>query len=289
MIQQTTLRDSIQVTGVGIHTGELVSLTLKPALVNTGIIFRRTDLSPAFDIPALSQYVGDTRFSTTLAKEGVKLSMVEHVLSALAGLHIDNAIVEVTGAEVPIMDGSAYPLVKQIEVMGLQTQEAPKQFLKIKEVIEVQDGDKWAKIEPYNGFQVAFEVSFNHPAILDQDKKYRIDLSNREAYINEVSKARTFGFLSDFEYLRSKNLALGGSLENAIVLDETHIMNPEGLRYSNELTRHKILDAIGDLYLLGSSVLGSFSAYKSGHTLNDLLVQKILATPSAWEKVSHIA
>lgn len=285
-MKQTTLKQSIQLTGVGIHTGELVSLTVKPAPINTGIVFRRTDLSSAFDIPALSEYVGDTRFCTTLFKQGIRLSMVEHVLSAMAGLRIDNAVVEVSGAEVPIMDGSAYPLVTLLKASGLQEQEAPKQFFKIKELIEVRDGDKWAKIEPYDGFTVSFEVSFDHPAIPNQDQKYSIDLSTSAAYIEQVSKARTFGFLSDFEYLRSKNLALGGSLENAIVLDDTQIMNPEGLRYSNELARHKILDAVGDLYLLGASVLGAFSAYKSGHTLNDLLVRKILATPSAWERVS---
>ena len=282
MINQKTLKKRFEVTGVGIHSGKPVSMSIQPAPVNTGLIFRCAGV----EIPALSEYVGDTRFCTTLIKQGTQLSMVEHVLSAMMGLGIDNALIEVSASEVPIMDGSAYPLVQLIMNIGLEEQSMPKQFLKIIEPIEVRDGNKWAKIEPYDGFSVSFEGEYTHPAIPRSEQKYHIELSTTAQYISEVSRARTFGFLADLEYLRSKNLALGGSLENAVVLDDIKVLNPEGMRYSNEPMRHKVLDAIGDLCLLGHPVLGAFSAYSSGHTLNDALVRKILDTPVAWEKVT---
>lgn len=286
MINQKTLKAPVSLTGVGIHSGQSVSMVIKPAPVHTGIVFRRIDLNPVVDIKGLSIYVGDTTFCTTLVKEGHKLSMVEHVLSALAGLEIDNALIEVNGLEVPIFDGSAYPIVEQLLGVGFEVQTAPKQFLKIKKTIEVKDQDRWAKIEPFEGFSLSFQGNYQHPAISSAQQHATVNLSSNSIYIDQISKARTFGFLSDLEYLRSKNLALGGSLENAIVLDENKILNPEGLRYPNELVRHKILDAIGDLYLLGSPVLGAFSGYHSGHSLNYQLVSKILETPSAWEKVN---
>jgi UDP-3-O-[3-hydroxymyristoyl] N-acetylglucosamine deacetylase len=282
MIKQKTLKKAVELVGVGIHSGQSVWMKINPAPVDTGLVFKCSENT----IPALSQYVGDTRFCTTLIKQEARLSMVEHVLSAMAGLGIDNALIEVSASEVPIMDGSAYPLVEQIVTVGLEEQTAPKKFLKIKESIEVQDGNKWARVDPYDGFKVTFEGVFTHPAIPQSVQKYEIDLHNSHSYIEEVSKARTFGFLADLEFLRSKNLALGGSLENAVVLDDEKVLNPEGLRYANELMRHKVLDAIGDLCLLGYPVLGAFSGYSSGHTLNDVLVRKILAMPEAWEIVT---
>lgn len=286
VVVQKTLKTPVELTGVGIHSGKAVSMRVLPAPVHTGLIFKRVDLEPNLVMPATIDLVGDTSFCTTLVKEGVRLSMVEHVLSALAGLGIDNAFIEVNSAEVPIMDGSAYPLVSAILAVGLQEQAEPRVFLKIKESIEIQEGDKWAKVEPFEGFKLSFEVRYTHPAIPSDQQKYTLDLSGSDSYVEELSRARTFGFLSDLEYLRSKNLALGGSLENAVVLDDTHVINPEGLRYANEAVRHKMLDAVGDLRLLGLPILGAFSAYQSGHTLNCSLVRKILAMPQAWEKIT---
>lgn len=285
MIKQKTLKKSVITTGIGVHTGEEVTLTLKPAPENRGIIFRRTDMVPHIDIPALSAYVGETNFCTVLIKNGIKIGTVEHVLSAMAGLGIDNAFIEVSASEIPIMDGSAWSLAQLIQSAGFEEQNASKQFLRIKECITVQEGDKWLKIEPYNGFKIDFEVTYNHPAIPAEVQQCHFDFSTSD-YMKEVSKARTFGFLSDFEYLRSKNLCLGGSLDNAIVLDDSKIINEEGLRYPDELVRHKILDAIGDFYLLGAPLLGFVSGYKSGHTLNNRLVRQILSQHSAWEMVT---
>jgi len=299
VVRQKTLKKSVQLSGVGVHTGEKVSLTLKPAPANAGIVFKRVDLFSQDYIPALAQYVGDTQFCTTLVQNGSSISTVEHLLSAAAGMGIDNLVVEVNAPELPIMDGSAFPIVQLMASAGIVAQDLPRRFLKIKEIIQLEDQDKWLKIEPYNGFKIDFEIDFSHPAIpksiqkLSYTQSYGLEANfennedmDENRYISELSRARTFGFLSDFEYLRSKNLCLGGSLDNAIVLDNTKVLNPDGLRYPDELVRHKILDAIGDFYLLGMPVLGAVSAYKSGHTLNNRFVRAILNNQSAWETVT---
>ena len=285
MIKQRTLKNTIRATGVGLHTGKKVYLTLRPAAVNTGIVFRRTDLDPAVDIRACADNVGDTTMNTCLIKDGVRVSTVEHLLSAFAGLGIDNAYVDVTAPEVPIMDGSAGPFVFLIQSAGIAVQDAPKKFIRIKRKITVKDGDKFACIEPWNGFKVSIGIQFNHPVIADSAQSVTIDFT-KTSFVKEVSRARTFGFLSDYEYLRKNNLALGGSLDNAVVLDEFRIMNEDGLRYKDEFVRHKLLDAIGDLYQLGHSVIGAYSAYKSGHTLNNQLLRKLLANEKAWEIIT---
>jgi UDP-3-O-[3-hydroxymyristoyl] N-acetylglucosamine deacetylase len=270
---------------VGLHTGKKVLLTLRPAPVNTGIIFRRIDLTPAVEIKANPQNVGDTRLSTTLTKSKVRISTVEHLLSALAGFGIDNAYVDLSSDEVPIMDGSAGPFVFLIQSSGVEEQNAAKQFIRIKQRIRVEDGDKWAKFEPFNGFKVSFTIEFDHPLFNDNNCRAEIDFSTT-SFVKEVSRARTFGFMRDVELLREKNLALGGSLDNAVVVDNYRILNDDGLRYEDECVKHKILDAIGDLYLLGHSLIGSFAGHKSGHELNNRLLKKLLANKSAWELVS---
>lgn len=285
MLKQRTLRNVIRATGVGVHTGEKVFLTLRPAPANTGIIFRRIDCDPVVEIPARAEYVGDTSFCTTLIKDGVRVATVEHLLSAAAGLGIDNAIFEVSAPEVPIMDGSAGPFVFLIQSAGIQEQQAVKRFIRVLKPVEVQEDDKYARIEPFNGFQVTFAIDFDHPVIRRGEQKSMFDFTSM-AYIKQVSRARTFGFLSDFEWLRAKNLASGASLDNAIVLDDYRVLNEDGLRYENEFVRHKILDAIGDLYLLGHGLIGLFHGVKSGHTLNNKLIRKLLATENAWEIVS---
>ncbi|MFI4937645.1 MAG: UDP-3-O-acyl-N-acetylglucosamine deacetylase [Candidatus Berkiellales bacterium] len=285
MAKQRTFKNVIRATGVGVHTGNKVSLTLKPAPVNTGIIFRRTDCDPVVEIPARGEYVGDTSFCTTLMKDGVRVGTVEHILSAMAGLGIDNAIIEVNAPEVPIMDGSAGPFVFLIQSAGIKEQAANKQFIKIKKAVEVRDGDKSARIEPFDGFKVAFAIDFDHPVIRNGGQLLSVDFTSM-AYIKQVSRARTFGFLSDLEYLRANNLASGASLDNAIVLDEYRVLNEDGLRYKDEFVRHKILDAIGDLYLLGHGIIGAFYGVKSGHTLNNKLIRALMADESAWELVS---
>lgn len=285
MLRQRTLRNVIRATGVGVHTGEKVFLTLRPAPANTGIVFRRIDCDPVVEIPARAEYVGDTSFCTTLVKDGVRVATVEHLLSAAAGLGIDNAIVEVSAPEVPIMDGSAGPFVFLIQSAGIQEQDAVKRFIRVLKPVEVQENDKYARIEPFNGFQVSFAIDFDHPVIRRGEQESLFDFTAM-AYIKQVSRARTFGFLSDFEWLREKNLASGASLDNAIVLDDYRVLNEDGLRYENEFVRHKILDAIGDLYLLGHGLIGSFHGVKSGHTLNNKLIRKLLATENAWEIVS---
>ena len=284
-IKQRTLKHEIRAMGVGLHTGEKVVLTLKPAVINTGIIFRRIDIDPVVEIPALAKYVGDTTLSTTLAKEQVQISTVEHLLSAMAGLGIDNAIVEVNAPEVPIMDGSAGPFVFLLQSAGIQEQNALKKFLRIKKKVHVEDGDKWAYLEPFEGFKVSLELDFNHPVLKKSSQAVTIDFSN-VSYVKEVSRARTFGFLSDYEWLKNNNLALGGSLNNAIVLDDSCVMNEDGLRDKSEIVKHKILDAVGDLYLFGMSLVGAFSGFKSGHALNNKLLRKLLADKEAWEVVT---
>ncbi|MCF7968238.1 MAG: UDP-3-O-acyl-N-acetylglucosamine deacetylase [Methylococcaceae bacterium] len=285
MIRQRTLKNIIKATGVGLHTGEKVFLSLRPAAPNTGIVFRRVDLPEPVDIPATPQNVGETTLSTTLIKGDVKVSTVEHLLSALAGLGIDNAYIDVSAAEVPIMDGSAGPFVFLIQSAGVEEQNAPKRFIRIKKPVRVEDGDKWASFEPYEGFKVGFTIDFDHPAFNEDVQSASIDFSST-SFVKEVSRARTFGFMRDIEALRKRRLALGGSMDNAIVVDSYRILNEDGLRYADEFVKHKILDAIGDLYLLGHSLIGSFTGYKSGHGLNNLLLRELLSHQDAWESVT---
>ncbi|QEP43042.1 UDP-3-O-acyl-N-acetylglucosamine deacetylase [Ectothiorhodospiraceae bacterium BW-2] len=285
MIKQRTLKNSIRATGVGLHTGEKVYLTLRPAPVDSGILFRRVDLDPIVEIPAHYAQVGETILSSTLAQGGAKISTVEHLLAAMAGLGVDNAVVELSAAEVPIMDGSASPFVFLLQSAGLVEQQAAKRFVRINKSIRIEEGDKWVELEPYEGFRVAMEIDFNHPAIDRSANCAEIDFSN-SSFVRELSRARTFGFMSQIEQLRSNNLARGGSLDNAIVLDEYRVMNEDGLRYANEFVKHKILDAIGDLYLLGRPILGAFRGYKSGHAMNNRLLHALMADQSAWEEVS---
>lgn len=285
MLRQLTLANVIRATGVGVHTGEKVYLTLRPAPPNTGIVFRRIDCDPVVEIPARAEYVGETAFCTTLIKDGVRVATVEHLLSAAAGLGIDNAIFEVSAPEVPIMDGSAGPFIFLMQSAGVQEQAAEKRFIRVLEPVEVSDGDKVARIEPYDGFKVSFTIDFDHPVIRRGGQDSEFDF-NSMAYVKQISRARTFGFLSDFEWLRAKNLASGASLDNAIVLDQFRVLNEDGLRYDNEFVRHKILDAIGDLYLLGHGVIGAFHGIKSGHTLNNKLIRALLARETAWEIVT---
>jgi UDP-3-O-[3-hydroxymyristoyl] N-acetylglucosamine deacetylase len=268
-----------------LHTGEKVFLSLRPAAPNTGIVFRRVDLPEPVDIPATPQNVGETTLSTTLVKGDVKVSTVEHLLSALAGLGIDNAYIDVSAPEVPIMDGSAGPFVFLIQSAGVEEQNAPKRFIRIKKPIRVEDGDKWASFEPYEGFKVGFTIDFDHPAFNEDVQSASIDFSST-SFVKEVSRARTFGFMRDIEALRKRRLALGGSMDNAIVVDSYRILNEDGLRYADEFVKHKILDAIGDLYLLGHSLIGSFTGYKSGHGLNNLLLRELLSHQDAWESVT---
>lgn len=288
MIRQRTLKNIIKATGVGLHTGEKVYLSLRPAAPNTGIVFRRMDLPEPVDIPATPQNVGDTTLSTTLVKGDVKVSTVEHLLSALAGLGIDNAFVDVSAPEVPIMDGSAGPFVFLIQSAGVEEQNAAKRFIRIKRPIRVVDGDKWASFEPYEGFKVGFTIDFDHPAFSEDTQTASIDFSST-SFVKEVSRARTFGFMRDIEALRKRRLALGGSMDNAIVVDNYRILNEDGLRYADEFVKHKILDAIGDLYLLGHSLIGSFTGYKSGHGLNNQLLRELLNQSDAWESVTFQA
>jgi UDP-3-O-[3-hydroxymyristoyl] N-acetylglucosamine deacetylase len=285
MIRQRTLKNVIRATGVGLHTGEKVYLTLRPAAPNSGIIFRRVDLDQPIDIPAKAENVGDTRLSTTLAKDGARISTVEHLLSAFAGLGIDNAYVDVSAPEVPIMDGSAGPFVFLIQSAGVEEQNVAKRFIRINKPIEVRDGDKVARFDPFNGFKVSFGIDFDHPAMEESGRNSVIDFSST-SFVKEVSRARTFGFLRDIEMLRENGLALGGSMDNAIVVDDFRVLNEDGLRYQDEFVRHKILDAIGDLYLLGHSLIGAFSGYKSGHELNNRLLKALIAQPETWEEVT---
>ena len=285
MIKQRTLKNVIRATGVGLHTGKKVLLTLRPASANTGIIFRRVDLDPAVEIPAKPKYVGDTSLSTTLVKDSARISTVEHLLSALAGFGIDNAFVDLTADEVPIMDGSAGPFVFLIQSAGIVEQNAAKKFLRIKEKVRVDKDEKWAMFEPFDGFKVGFSIEFDHPVFNQNNCHAEIDFSTT-SFVKEVSRARTFGFMRDVELLRQKNLILGGSLNNAVVVDDYRILNEDGLRYADECVKHKILDAIGDLYLLGHSLIGAFKGYKSGHALNNTLIRELLLNEDAWELAS---
>ncbi len=285
MIKQRTLKNVIRATGVGLHSGEMVYLTLRPAAPNTGIIFRRVDLDPAVEIEAKAVNVGETALSTTLVQHGHKVSTVEHLLSALAGLGIDNAYIDLNAAEVPIMDGSAGPFVFLVQSAGIEEQNVAKQFIRIKKPVILEDGDKWAKFEPFEGFKVSFTIDFEQPAFTGRPQQVDVDFSST-SFVREVSRARTFGFMKDIEKLREMNLALGGSMDNAIVVDDFRVLNEDGLRYEDEFVRHKVLDAIGDLYLLGHSLIGAFVGHKSGHEVNNRLLRKLLAQEDAWELVS---
>jgi len=284
MICQRTLKNVIRATGVGLHTGEKVFMALRPAAVNTGIVFRRVDLDPVVEIAACATRVGDTSMSSTLVDGDVRIGTVEHLLSAMAGLGIDNAYVDLNAPEVPIMDGSAGPFVFLIQSAGIEEQSAAKRFIRILEPVEYRLGDKWARLEPYRGFRVSFKIDFDHPVFKTHSSFSAVDFSTT-SFLKEVSRARTFGFMCDLEMLRSRNLALGGSLDNAVVLDDYRILNEDGLRYEDEFVKHKVLDAIGDLYLLGRGLVGAYSGFKSGHELNNLLLRKLLGQPHSWEEV----
>jgi UDP-3-O-[3-hydroxymyristoyl] N-acetylglucosamine deacetylase len=285
MLKQRTLKSLIKTTGVGLHTGARVEMTLRPAPADTGIVFHRIDLPQPVAIPADARNVGDTRLSSSLEKAGARISTVEHLMSALAGLGIDNLHVDVAGPELPIMDGSAGPFVFLLQSAGLEEQTAPKRYLRVKSSIEVADGDKSARFDPHDGFVLDFTVDFPHPVFGSENRHVIIDFAEH-SYTKEVSRARTFGFMQDVEAMRAAGLALGGSLQNAIVLDETRVLNSEGLRYDNEFAKHKVLDAIGDLYLLGHPLIGKYTAFKSGHALNNAVSRALLARPDAWELIS---
>ncbi|RMD01746.1 UDP-3-O-acyl-N-acetylglucosamine deacetylase [Aquitalea palustris] len=286
MIFQRTLKQAISATGVGLHSGERVKLTLLPAAPDTGIVFRRTDLPESEDVKAEPALVNDTRLSSTLVTAtGVRVGTIEHLMSAFAGFGIDNLIVEVTAAEMPIMDGSAAPFIYLLQSAGVVEQTAPKRFIRVKQPVEIVQGDKWVKLEPLDGFKITLSIEFNHPAFNLAPQKVTVDFAS-SSYLDEISRARTFGFMHEVEYMRQHGLGLGGSLDNAIVIDDEYVLNPEGLRFPDEFVRHKILDAIGDLYIVGHPLIAAFSGHKSGHALNNKLLRKLLDTPDAWEYVS---
>jgi UDP-3-O-[3-hydroxymyristoyl] N-acetylglucosamine deacetylase len=285
MTQQRTLQNTIRATGVGLHSGEKVSIVLRPAPPDTGIVFRRIDLDPVVEIPARAELVSETMLCTGLAASGAKAMTIEHLMSALAGLGVDNLYVDLSAAEVPIMDGSSGPFVFLLQSAGIAEQNAPKRFIRILETVEVREGDKFARFEPYDGFRLGFTVEFDHPAIPSSRSRAVVEFST-ENYIRDVSRARTFGFMRDLEFMRERNLGLGGSMDNAIVLDEYRVLNDDGLRYADEFVRHKILDAVGDLYLAGKPILGAYEGFKSGHALNNKLVRALLAQTHAWEEVA---
>ncbi|CTP83319.1 UDP-3-O-[3-hydroxymyristoyl] N-acetylglucosamine deacetylase [Xanthomonas translucens pv. arrhenatheri] len=285
MTQQRTLKNTIRATGVGLHSGDKVYMTLRPAPADHGIVFRRVDLEPAVEVPADAELVTETTLCTGLSRGDAKIQTVEHLMSAMAGLGVDNAIVELSSAELPIMDGSSGPFVFLLQSAGIVEQGKPKRFIRIKRPVEVRDGDKIARFAPYDGYKLGFTIQFDHPMIPAKQSRQEIEFSTM-AYIKEISRARTFGFMRDLEYMRERNLGLGGSMDNAIVLDEFRVLNDDGLRYADEFVRHKILDAIGDLYLAGGAILGAYEGYKSGHALNNKLVRALLAEQAAWEWVS---
>jgi UDP-3-O-[3-hydroxymyristoyl] N-acetylglucosamine deacetylase len=285
MIRQRTLKNIVRATGVGLHTGKKVYLTLRPAAANTGIVFRRVDLDPVVDIKADPYAVGDTRLSSCLEKDGARIQTVEHLMSALAGLGVDNVYVDLSEGEVPIMDGSASPFVFLIQSAGIEEQAAAKRFIRILKPVEVRAEDKWVKFEPYAGFRIDFSIDFKHPVFADSNRRVVVDFEDM-SFVKEVSRARTFGFMQDVETLRAQGLALGGSMDNAIVMDEYRVLNADGLRYEDEFVKHKVLDAIGDLYLLGHPLIGAFTAFKSGHALNNQLLRCLVEQRDAWEEVS---
>ncbi len=284
MVKQRTLKSSVSVTGVGLHSGEKVTLSLRPAQANSGIVFRRVDVKPVEEIQARADLVHDTRLSTCMEQNGVRIATIEHLMSALAGLGVDNAIIEMDGAEVPIMDGSAGTFIFLLQSAGIVEQSAPKKFIRIKKTVEVKQDDKWVRFEPYNGYKLTFTINFAHPVFANTKQHVTVDL-DEHSYIRDISRARTFGFMQDVENMRAQGLALGGSLDNAIVMDEYRVLNADGLRFEDEFVKHKVLDAIGDLYLLGHAVIGAFSGFKSGHALNNALLRELLADDEAWEFV----
>jgi len=283
-LKQRTLKESVHATGIGLHGGEKVYMTLRPAPANSGIVFRRLDLPEPVDIPATALNVTGTMLGTTLEHRDAKVGTVEHLLSAMAGLGIDNAFVELTAAEVPIMDGSAAPFVFLLQSAGIEEQNAPKRFIRILKRVEVTEGDKWVRLDPYDGFRVNVEIDFDHPALRKHRQSMTLDFSST-TFLKEISRARTFGFLRDLEASRARERSLGGSLDNAIVMDEYRVLNEDGLRFRDEFVRHKVLDAVGDLYLLGSCLIGEFSGFKSGHHLNNLLLRSLLEQPACYEEV----
>lgn len=285
MIKQRTLKSAIRTTGVGLHTGDKIQLTLKPAPIDSGIVFRRVDLDPPVEIKATAKNVGETTLSTCLIKDDVRVSTVEHLMSALAGLGIDNAIVELNAPEIPIMDGSAGPFVFLIQSAGVQEQNAPKKFVRVRKEVTLRDGDKVASFLPFDGFKVSFSIEFDHPVFKDRRPQTELDFSS-SSFVTDISRARTFGFMHEIEYLRSKGLARGGSMDNAIVVDQYKILNEDGLRFEDEFVKHKVLDAIGDLYMLGNSLLCEYRAHKSGHSLNNRALRLLLEQPDAWEIVT---
>lgn len=285
MLRQRTLRSLIRASGVGLHTGQKVRMTLRPAPADTGIVFRRIDLATPVDIPARAELVGEARLASTLIKGDAKVHTVEHLMSAFGGLGVDNAYVDLDAAELPIMDGSASPFVLLIQQAGIEQQNAPKRFLRVRTPIEVRDGDKWARLEPYEGYRLSFSIDFRHPVIDRSTQSVTVDFAET-SYLKEIARARTFGFMHEVEDLRESGLALGGGLENAVVLDEFRVLNADGLRFADEFIRHKLLDAVGDLYLLGKPLLGAFSAHKSGHAMNNRLLRAALADAAALEVVT---
>ena len=285
MVKQRTLKSSVTVTGVGLHSGEKVTLTLRPGAVNSGIVFRRVDVKPVCEMQARADLVYDTRLSTCMEFNGVRVATIEHLMSAFAGLGIDNACVEMNGSEVPIMDGSAGTFIFLLQSAGIVEQSSAKKFIRIKKTVEVRQSDKWVRFEPYNGYKLTFTINFSHPVFADTKQHVTIEL-DENSYIRDISRARTFGFMQDVENMRAQGLALGGSLDNAIVMDDYRVLNADGLRFEDEFVKHKVLDAIGDLYLLGHPVIGAFSGFKSGHALNNALLRELLADEHAWEFVT---
>lgn len=286
MMKQRTIKQPIATTGVGLHKGNKVQLTLRPAPVNTGLVFRRVDLKPAVDIRADAELVRDTRMCTCLINDdNVRVSTVEHLLAAIAAMGIDNLIIEVNSHEIPIMDGSSHPFIYLLQNAGIEEQGAAKKFIRIKEAVRVEEGDKWAELLPHDGFRIDFAIDFDHPAIADTNQVVSMDFST-QSFLKDISRARTFGFMKDIEMLRANNLALGGSFDNAVVLDEFRILNSDGLRYDDEFVKHKILDAVGDLYMGGHAILGHLRAFKSGHALNNQLLRAVLQNQEAWEFVT---
>ncbi|MFC3024320.1 UDP-3-O-acyl-N-acetylglucosamine deacetylase [Vibrio zhugei] len=287
MIRQRTLKEIVKTTGVGLHSGRKVTLTLRPAAANTGIVYRRTDLNPPVDFPVDPEAVRDTMLCSALVNDqGIRISTVEHLSAALAGMGIDNIVIEVDAPEIPIMDGSASPFVYLLQQAGIEELNVSKRFIRVKKPIRVEDGDKWAELRPHNGFKMDFEIEFDHPAI-DGDGQHLVFDFSSQGFVKEISRARTFGFMRDIEYLQSQNLCLGGSFDCAIVLDDYRILNEDGLRFSNEFVTHKMLDAIGDLYMCGHSIVGEFRAFKSGHGLNNQVLRALLANQEAWEWATY--
>lgn len=286
MIMQRTLKTLVRTTGVGLHTGCKVEMTLRPARAGTGIVFRRLDVEPPVELRVSPELVTDTRLCTAIERDGVKIATVEHLMSALAGLGVDNVYVDLTGPEVPILDGSAAPFVFLIQSAGLEEQAAPRRHILVKRTVRVEEGDKWAQFSPHEGYRLSFRIDFEHPVLQRSGQEITIDLAE-QSYVKEVSRARTFGFMRDVEQLRSTGLARGGTLDNAVVMDEYRVLNEGGLRYADEFVKHKVLDAVGDLYMTGHPVIGAFTAYKSGHGLNNRLLRALLADATAWEWVSY--